>query len=150
DGFIWEMHDSVATALEIVGWVDPADTQHLAEELVPKPNLYREGACVQITVNSYERNRGARLACLNHYGYDCVVCGFNFVAAYGPNGKDFIHVHHIVAVSEIGEDYVVDPINDLRPVCPNCHAMIHRSMPMLTIDDLKQMVSRSPLQTERF
>lgn len=146
DGFIWQMHDAVATALELIGWVDPSDSQYLPEELTHQPNLYREGACVQITVNSYERNRGARLACLRHYGYDCFVCGFNFIAAYGSHGKDFIHVHHLVPLSEIGDNYTVDPITDLRPVCPNCHAMIHRSTPMLSIDALKQLVTSAPLK----
>ncbi len=147
DGFVWQMHDAVATALEMIGWVDPSDSQHLPEEIPLLKTQYREGSCVQITVNSYERNRGARTECLRHHGFDCVVCGFNFVTAYGPCGENFIHVHHLVPISEIGEDYVVDPIDDLRPVCPNCHAMLHRTTPMLTIDALQQMVNRSALQT---
>ena len=55
-----------------------------------------------------------------------MVCEFNFEAFYGERGKGFIHVHHLSSLAEIGQEYEVDPVNDLRPVCPNCHAMLHR------------------------
>ncbi len=35
-------------------------------------------------------------------------------------GEGFIHVHHLKPLSEVGYEYRVDPIRDLRPVCPNC------------------------------
>ena len=75
-----------------------------------------------------------------NYGFTCMVCGFNFSATFGSRGSDYIHVHHLVPLSEIRENYVVDPINDLNPVCPNCHAMIHRYEPMLKIDELKLLL----------
>jgi predicted HNH restriction endonuclease len=31
--------------------------------------------------------------------------------------------------------YVVDPVNDLKPVCPNCRAMIHRRTPPYSLED---------------
>jgi 5-methylcytosine-specific restriction protein A len=49
----------------------------------------------------------------------------SFEKTYGPEFKDIIEVHHIVPLNQIGEAYVVDPINDLIPVCPNCHTAIH-------------------------
>jgi 5-methylcytosine-specific restriction protein A len=69
------------------------------------------------------------------------ICGFDFEARYGEFGKGFIQVHHIVPVSEIGERYVVDPKSDLVPVCPNCHAMIHRRHPPLSIGELREIIS---------
>ncbi|MPR31936.1 HNH endonuclease, partial [Salmonirosea aquatica] len=50
---------------------------------------------------------------------------FNFERYFGEVGKGFIHVHHVNQISSIGNEYNVDPIKDLIPVCPNCHAMIH-------------------------
>ena len=73
----------------------------------------------------YERNRKAREACLAYHGYICKVCGMDFESTYGENFKEVIEVHHIKPISEIGEKYVVDPINDLVPVCPNCHVALH-------------------------
>jgi len=86
---------------------------------------YREGAKRSVVVNSYERDPRARQACLDHYGSSCAVCGFDFERAYGEAASGFIHVHHLRALADIGEEYVVDPVSDLRPVCPNCHAVIH-------------------------
>ncbi|GGA91691.1 EVE domain-containing protein [Ornithinibacillus halotolerans] len=99
-----------------------------------------EGAKKHVTVNAYERNPLARKRCLDHYGYNCTVCDFNFYEVYGDIGKDFIHVHHLTELSSIGEEYKVDPIKDLRPVCPNCHAMLHRRKPAYGIEELRGMV----------
>jgi 5-methylcytosine-specific restriction protein A len=76
-------------------------------------------------VNRHERNPEARRVCVAHHGTNCAACGFSFEATYGDIGRDFIHVHHLVPVSEVGMDYKVDPLTDLVPLCPNCHAMAH-------------------------
>lgn len=87
---------------------------------------YVEGASTPVLVNRYERNPVARNACLTHYGAKCSVCGFEGRSTYGQAGDGLIHVHHVVEISKIGSEYEIDPIKDLVPVCPNCHAMIHR------------------------
>lgn len=110
-------------------------------EDIVSDQLYYEGAIKQITVNVYERNVEARRSCLNYYGTKCCVCNFDFKAFYGLIGEGFIHVHHIKPLVEIGEEYELDPISDLRPVCPNCHAIIHRKKPAYTIEEVKAFVS---------
>ncbi len=99
-----------------------------------------EGAKKQIVVNSYERNPFARKKCLDFYGYSCSVCSINFENKYGIIGRDFIHVHHLKEISEIDTEYNINPIEDLRPVCPNCHAMLHQRKPCFTIEELTQMI----------
>jgi hypothetical protein len=99
-----------------------------------------EGATRQVSVNCYERNPYARQQCIQHYGCRCSVCGFDFEAVYGELGSGFIHVHHLKALSEIGQEYEIDPIADLRPICPNCHAMIHRDTKMMTIERLREVI----------
>lgn len=108
---------------------------------IPNPKEIFEGAKKLVTVNSYERNAKARQKCIEHYGSVCSVCDFDFERAYGERGKDFIHVHHLVQLSSIGKAYQVNPVEDLRPVCPNCHAMLHRD-PLFTIDQLKSCLTR--------
>lgn len=105
-------------------------------------NLY-EGAKQSITVNRYERNNQARKKCIEYYGTGCYVCGFDFENVFGEIGKDFIHVHHLIPLSEINQEYEVDPIKDLCPVCPNCHAMIHRKNPPFTIEEIKNILNTS-------
>jgi 5-methylcytosine-specific restriction protein A len=112
------------------------------EELPEEQNFF-EGATKVITVNSYERNANARSKCISHYGSKCIICGFDFEEAYGEIGKSFIHVHHIIPLSEVKSTYKVDPINDLRPVCANCHAMIHRALPALSIDEVRSALKRN-------
>jgi 5-methylcytosine-specific restriction enzyme A len=105
---------------------------------------YREGSVRQVLVNAYERNRAARQACISHHGLACAACGLLFEERYGPLGAGFIHVHHVVPLSEVGPDYELDPIQDLRPVCPNCHAMLHRQRPPLAPEALGEVLRKGP------
>ena len=109
---------------------------------VVDPNQYYEGATKTISVNVYERDGAARKACIDHYGSGCSVCGFNFGDSYRDIGEGFIHVHHIVPLSNIKKGYSPDPVKDLRPVCPNCHAMLHFAKPPFSIDSLKDLLNK--------
>jgi hypothetical protein len=109
-------------------------------------NVITEGAVTQSLENDYERNQEARRLCIAHYGIRCQICGFDFKEVYGEIGSDYIHVHHIVPISQRQGEYEVNPITDLLPVCPNCHAMLHRRNPPFTAQEmrltLKQIWSR--------
>jgi 5-methylcytosine-specific restriction protein A len=109
----------------------------LADE-VPAAERFWEGALRRITVNAYERDVTARRACIAHFGAACRACGFDFRATYGELGKGFIHVHHTRPLSEVRTGYAVDPKQDLVPVCPNCHAMLHQTSPPLTVAELQK------------
>jgi Homing endonuclease associated repeat/HNH endonuclease len=111
----------------------------LAEE-VSESSGYREGSVKRILVNRYERDPGARQRCIEHFGTACNVCEFDFVAVYGKVMAGFIHVHHVKALSALGANYEVDPIRDLRPVCPNCHSVLHYREPPYSIDEVKQLL----------
>ncbi|MEW5858750.1 MAG: HNH endonuclease [Cyanobacteriota bacterium] len=113
-----------------------AIVQPLAEEISPKVD-YPEGAAIQLLVNSYERNPEAREDCIKIYGAKCFVCDFDFGEKYGEIGDGFIHVHHLKPISAIGKQYQINPRTDLRPVCPNCHAMLHRKSPPFSIEEIK-------------
>lgn len=138
--------DKVAEELEKV-WLNFANGEGfwLPEEIEEIGEIY-EGAMHRISVNAYERNPEARRKCITHYSSNCFACGFDFMKAYGEVGKEFIHVHHLRQISEIGEEYQIDPIRDLRPVCPNCHAIIHRRKPAYTIEEVKAFLHQAKLQ----
>lgn len=102
---------------------------------------HTEGKKYEIKANRYERNPLNRKLCLMKYGYTCRTCGFNFEKFYGNIGKEFIHVHHIIPVSQMGGEYILNPETDLIPLCPNCHAMIHKSNPPLTPDELIRIIN---------
>lgn len=101
---------------------------------------YREGKRKSVKVNIYERNLAARQACIDQYGAICYICGFDFGETYGEEFEGMIHVHHIKMISEFDHEYIIDPINDLRPVCPNCHMVLHSKKSGFTIDEVKAML----------
>jgi 5-methylcytosine-specific restriction protein A len=136
--FVWQLRPELVEALQ--------ETSLTGDEPFPdeiptnEQNILFEGAKKTVIVNAYERNSKARELCIKHYGTICIVCDFDFEQKFGEHGKGFIHVHHLTPISEIGEHYEVDPVKDLRPVCPNCHAMLHKVEPSLTIEELKSMI----------
>ena len=116
----------------------------LPEEIkVAEARTLYEGAVRSISVNAYERNPKARQKCIAHYGTRCYICGLSFAEGYGKVGNGLIQVHHLQQLSNIGKKYKVDPINDLRPVCPNCHAIIHRRKPAYSIDEVKAFLQQA-------
>ncbi len=100
-----------------------------------------EGGKTTVEVSRYERDPGARARCIKIFGTVCSVCDFEFGRIYGDIGAGFIHVHHLTPLSLIGKRYTVNARTDLRPVCPNCHEMLHRKTPPLTIEELKARIS---------
>lgn len=110
----------------------------LPEEI--EPGSFYEGASTSVLVNRYERDPEARAACVATHGSSCQACYFDFADTYGPEFAGFIHVHHLVPLSDVGESYEVNPETDLIPVCPNCHSLIHRRIPPYTIDEVQQML----------
>ncbi|MCB9186227.1 MAG: HNH endonuclease [Flavobacteriales bacterium] len=137
--FPWKLYDELAEALEkteLTGVVQFPEEIPLDEGLG-----LTEGAKKTIVVNVYERSSQARNACIKHWGTDCCVCGIDFGSKYGEIGKGFIHIHHLTPLSSIEKDYEINPIEDLRPVCPNCHAMLHKENPPLSIEALKNLIN---------
>ncbi len=133
--------DEANSALAFIGIAAPMEFR-LPDEVPGEPGELREGLFRRVTVNAYERNREARDRCIRHYGCRCVVCDFSFEDVYGDIGRAYIHVHHLVPIASIGEQYTVDPVRDLRPVCANCHAMLHSSEPPLSIEALEKRLYR--------
>jgi len=119
-----------------------ADALHAIPQEVHRTDGLVEGALRVVTVNAYERNPEARRECIVAHKPRCVVCGFDFGLAYGPEFAGLIHVHHLRPLSEVGGEYVVDPVEDLRPVCPNCHAVIHHRGRLRSIDEVRQLLAQ--------
>lgn len=108
------------------------DNSSIVEEFL------KEGSVLDSHGNRYERNREARMKCIEHYGYSCYICGMNFEESYGEVGKGFIEVHHVVPLSQIKKEYEIDPVKDLRPLCSNCHSMVHRTTPIGDVEEMRK------------
>lgn len=82
--------------------------------------------------------RAKELYKLKHGKLICEVCYFDFEKEYGEIGADYIEGHHTKPVSEIqpGEE---TKIEDIAMVCANCHRMLHRRRPWLSITELTSL-----------
>ena len=137
--------------IDLAKYIDTCILQITRPDLSASPDFldetikYQEGTVMQVLINKFERNRETRQKCIEAHGCYCHVCGLDFAKKYGEIGKGFIHVHHLIPISTIREDYVVDPINDLIPVCPNCHAMLHRTGngTTLSVEELRERLGKT-------
>tara|TARA_R110000782_G_scaffold240177_7_gene326632 strand:- start:2797 stop:3591 length:795 start_codon:yes stop_codon:yes gene_type:complete len=105
--------------------------------------IFEEGAKFSVRSTSVERNPEAREKCIEHFGCKCNACGFDFKKAYGDIGIGYIHVHHRVDLSTKTDVHTVDPQKDLIPLCPNCHAMVHKEKPAMSVEKLKNLLARA-------
>ncbi|MCL2056848.1 MAG: HNH endonuclease [Oscillospiraceae bacterium] len=132
-GGIWGIRDlDVLYAPETFDFISDGEYKNVNQR------EFAEGMQKQIVVNSYERNTSLRRECIKLYGTDCKICTFNFEKHYGIRGKGFIEIHHLVPLSEIKQDYFATP-DDLLPLCSNCHSIIHRFKPFLTVEEMKNI-----------
>jgi hypothetical protein len=109
-----------------------------------------EGSKILVLVNKYERKRKNRNICIKSHGALCSVCAFDFSVTYGEMGNGYIHVHHLTPLNALGGRPVkIDPVKDLRPVCSNCHEMLHQCDPPHTIEQLRAIMSAAKAAADR-
>ena len=105
-------------------------------------NYREEGRLTSVIVNKYERSRVNRAIALEIHGFICKGCDLRMADLYGPIGEGVIHVHHVEPVSLMSSPRVLNPATDLVPLCPNCHAIVHRKTPPLDILELKESLKK--------
>ena len=116
-------------------------------ELTQEDDEFSEGKI--LLKNHLHRERNVKLIELSkkkfiekHGRLYCEVCSFDFEATYGELGKNFIEAHHIKPVSQMTENGKTS-IDDIVMVCSNCHSMIHRKKPWLTVNNIKQIIRKN-------
>jgi 5-methylcytosine-specific restriction enzyme A len=147
---IWNIQGSGKTIPEEINipltalWLSRVETDGFisADEVTVSTGNLKEGAVKKINVNAYERQPENRRKCIDKWGHNCVVCNFHFELYYGSIGKQYIHVHHLKPLSLMEGEEDVNPVEDLRPVCPNCHAMLHKESSPISIEELSKHVKQ--------
>lgn len=148
--YIDELEKSYLEYCEIIGAIpkNMVNTQrkywYLENTLKVTKELFDEGNIKQVSTNKYERSFEARKRAIEYHGIKCIVCGLDFEETYGELGRGFIHIHHIVPIASKGKTKI-DYEKDLVPVCPNCHAMLHRGNNgrVLSIKELKDILKKN-------
>jgi len=123
-----------------------SDDFELAHEFGMKPNSkeFKEGKERIREHKEKERNNTLVLHAKNHWNMmsngdiKCEVCGFSFLQQYGEIGQGFIEAHHRKPLHEIKNE-ISNTIEDLAPVCANCHRILHRHKPMISVLEFKNM-----------
>lgn len=130
----------VIAALTMLG-IFPNEIFELLPDEFAASTLIHEGGRRQVLVNAYERNPKARRQSIEAHGNACCICGFHFGTVYGPDAEGYIHVHHVRPLSEADGEHVVNPVEDLWPVCPNCHAVLHLGNYCRSIQEVRQLLN---------
>ncbi|GEM_PF-4598868 len=91
-----------------------------------------------------ERNPQAAQAAKQFHGYTCQVCAFNYEKVYGKLGHKYIEAHHLKPMYELPPNQAikVSPKDDFAVLCSNCHRMIHRENPILSLIELREIVQK--------
>ena len=69
----------------------------------------------------------------------CDACSFDFYATYGERGIGFIEAHHKNPLASL---LVPKPTkaSEMALVCSNCHSILHRGFPKLTVEKLHLLI----------
>lgn len=119
-------------------------------EFIDLEEEFSEGKQILRTHLSYERNKKVIKRAKEHFKQQhdgklfCEICGFEFHKAYGELGKDFIEGHHTIPISQLKEGEKTR-LEDIIMVCSNCHRMLHRRKPWLSIEELKLLLNKTYL-----
>jgi 5-methylcytosine-specific restriction protein A len=105
---------------------------------------YAEGTRIFKEYGFFSRNPELIKEAKAFYGYTCQVCNFNYEKKYGELGISYIECHHLNPLSERPEsewdENIKTSIKDVRVLCANCHRMIHRKRPALTVEELQAII----------
>lgn len=135
--------DAVAKQLEIVWSQRTSNSDVFGREELKDVTASIQTNSSRVYVNRYERDPRARALCLGHHGMHCACCGVLLADVYGNAASNLIHVHHLTPLANLPDGIEIDPVRDLRPVCPNCHAVIHTTNPPLGIEEVKMMLAEA-------
>jgi 5-methylcytosine-specific restriction protein A len=100
---------------------------------------------------SYERNSRAAREAKRFHGFVCQGCGFDFEAFYGELGKGYIEAHHVIPLSQLlpGEQLQYNVETDFVVLCSNCHSIVHRQMPPISIPELRKIIHLKRAENNR-
>jgi hypothetical protein len=100
-----------------------------------------EGKVVDVLMQRRERDPAARAACVAEYGFVCFACGVNLKQRYVGLQVEVVHVHHEEPLSLAAGEREFDPVATMKPLCPNCHCVVHSRNPPYTIAEVRGMVT---------
>ena len=116
-----------------------------AEEKIGEEE-FPEGKIITMAHRRKERSRVAvdkkKARALRETGkLACEACGFDFRGFYGDSGRDIIECHHIKPLAEVAAERTIR-LSDLALVCANCHRVLHKVRPWMSVIQLQGRLRR--------
>lgn len=147
---VWEEFASDPERLSAVAEAIRKGVAELTEEpkRIPATDMqldfdeeFQEGAILTRLHKRRERDPKAsakkKAAVLQQKGkLQCEACGFDFAVTYGKLGIGFAECHHRLPLSSLGSR-TGTRLKDLAIVCANCHRMIHKTRPLMSVEEFK-------------
>lgn len=109
-----------------------------------------EGEVSTVQRKARQRSQRLREAAVRYYAREdgrivCAACGFDFQEFYGDLGEGYIQIHHerpLFQYEEEGiETYLPAALRHVKPLCANCHCMIHRRRGApLPVEELRALI----------
>ena len=151
ESVVWDSFSSrpneLQRASDAIRTLVSSDRIMLSTETSPDDEEGEEGQVLTRYHRYRERRAGLvkrkkERALSKRHSLNCEVCGFDFGLVYGDRGYGFMECHHTRPLSELSHEGERIKLSDLALVCSNCHRMIHKNRPWLSIDELRELTKR--------
>lgn len=120
--------------------IERPSLEDIKEEENEQTNEYKEGERKTREYSYFKRNPKLAISAKKNYGYICQACGFDFQSVYGDIGKEYIECHHLDPLSERADTFI-STLKDVCVLCANCHRMIHKKKPAMSLNELKSTIN---------
>jgi putative restriction endonuclease len=138
--------DTYGAIVERAGWFFTAEEAPVGEPTDDLTTPMQEGGKKVVYSTRYERQPKLRARAIALHGTSCFACEMSMRDRYGEDAKDYIQVHHKRPLSLAGGAILIDPKTDLAPLCPNCHAIVHLGKVVRSINQVRQMLGKAPIE----
>jgi predicted HNH restriction endonuclease len=142
ENFVWFMRPQLAEALVSLNLVDSYTdgTVDLIDPDIPDTLSVVEGRLRLRSHLARERSRSL-VAAKRESVSDrrCEVCGFSSLETYGV---DYCEVHHLTPLAQL-DGVAATRLEDLAIVCANCHRIILMTSQPLTLDQLRNKLTKA-------
>lgn len=147
--FLFEQHFSYAETRKLAAEVYSAQGKKHRLYIYDENDVILEGGAAVRNEKVRARSGKLRQAAVDRYTVDgrlrCAVCGFDFYERYGERGRGYIQIHHENPIYQYSDEGVAacisEAVEHMKPVCANCHCMLHRGGGRpLSLDELRAML----------
>lgn len=152
DIYLTKLTPTLAEALRETAGIVASTAQPDVASQTAKATIqeFAEGERSRREAAFFKRNPALRAAAIAKHGLHCQGCERSLAELYGALGEGYIEIHHLDPLAERpvaqGAELRVTTVDDVAPLCANCHRMVHRSRPAMSLVDLRLAIAAAPFR----